>query len=105
MLIRRYEAIAALSCCHIVHRWVGAGRPDDSIGAANAERPGFLLWQRHGREKFDFVSFSFQVPICGFAAKQVAHPKKQSARVNPMVFVFMRAIESTFLICVNTFWS
>src|ERR1043166_1985660 len=30
---------------------------------------------------FDFVSFSFHVPICGSAAKHAATPKKQNARV------------------------
>jgi hypothetical protein len=30
---------------------------------------------------FDFVSFSFQVPIGGSAAKHAAVPKKQNARV------------------------
>jgi hypothetical protein len=34
----------------------------------------------------DFRSFSFQVPICGSAAKHTALAKKQSARVNPIVF-------------------
>src|SRR6266511_1815607 len=52
---------------------------------------------------FDFASFSFQVPICGSAAKQSAHPKRQNARVNPMVFVFISAIESGFSFLVNLF--
>src|ERR1044072_4422415 len=52
---------------------------------------------------FDFASFSFQVPICGSAAKHIAQPKKQSARVNPMVLVFIHAIESGFLLGVNAF--
>jgi prefoldin subunit 5 len=52
---------------------------------------------------FDFASFSFHVPICGSAAKHAAHPKKQNARINPIAFVFMTAIESGFLFLVNTF--
>ena len=52
---------------------------------------------------FDFASFSFHVPICGSAAKHAAHPKKQNARVNPIVFVFMAAIESGFSFIVNLF--
>jgi len=39
---------------------------------------------------FDLLSFSFQVPICGSAAKPAAAAKKQSAKVNPIVVVFMR---------------
>jgi hypothetical protein len=39
----------------------------------------------------------------GSAAKQAAHPKNQNARVNPMVFVFISAIESGLLFLVNTF--
>src|SRR5437764_12317145 len=39
---------------------------------------------------FDFASFNFHVPICGSsAAKHAAPAKKQSARVNPIVFIFM----------------
>jgi hypothetical protein len=52
---------------------------------------------------FDFASFSFHVPICGSAAKHAAHPKKQNVTVNPIVFVFMTAIESGFLFLVNIF--
>jgi hypothetical protein len=52
---------------------------------------------------FDFASFSFHVPICGSAAKHAAHPKKQNARINPIPFVFMTAIESGFSLLVNTF--
>jgi len=52
---------------------------------------------------FDFASFSFHVPICGVAAKQAAPAKSETARVNPKVFLFMHAIESGFLLLVNTF--
>jgi hypothetical protein len=45
---------------------------------------------------FDLASFSFQVPMSGSAAKQTAPAKKQNARVNPLVFVFMCAIECGF---------
>ena len=39
---------------------------------------------------FDFASFSFQVPICGSSANDTAAAaKKQSATINPVVFVFM----------------
>src|SRR5205823_4833204 len=39
---------------------------------------------------FDLLSFNFHVPICGSsAAKHAAPAKKQSARVNPIVFIFM----------------
>src|SRR5215469_743277 len=48
---------------------------------------------------FDLVSFSFQLPICGSAAKHAAPNKKQTARVNPIVFVF---IGSSFPRCVNS---
>src|SRR4029450_9696711 len=51
---------------------------------------------------FDFASFSFHVPICGSAAKHAAHPRKQNARVNPSVFVFMTPIESRFSFLVNS---
>src|SRR5262245_10291913 len=34
--------------------------------------------------------------MCGSAAKQAAPAKKQNARVNAIVFVFMRPIESGF---------
>ena len=50
---------------------------------------------------FDFASLSFQVPICGFAAKEAAHATRETARINPIVFVFMPAIESGFSISVN----
>jgi hypothetical protein len=45
---------------------------------------------------FDFDSFRFQVPICGSAAKHAVAARKQRARVNPIVFIFMRAIETGF---------
>jgi hypothetical protein len=45
---------------------------------------------------FDFDSFSFQVPICGSAAKHAAAPKKQNARVNPIGLIFMCSIEAGF---------
>lgn len=51
----------------------------------------------------DLASLSFQVPICGFAAKQAATARKHTAKVNPIVFVFMAAIESRFLVRVNAF--
>src|SRR5438034_9399721 len=39
---------------------------------------------------FDLVSFSFHVPIFGSSAARHAAPtKKQSARVNPTVLIFM----------------
>jgi hypothetical protein len=52
---------------------------------------------------FDFDSFSFQVPICGSAAKHTAPVRKENARVNPIVLIFMRTIESGFLTPVNIF--
>src|ERR1700757_3200969 len=52
---------------------------------------------------FDLASSSFQVPICGFAAKQAAVARKETVRANPRVFAFMRAIESRFLVGVNAF--
>ena len=52
---------------------------------------------------FDFASFSFHVPISGSAAKHDAHPKKQNARVSPIVLVFMHTIESGFSFRVNLF--
>jgi hypothetical protein len=52
---------------------------------------------------FDLASFSFQVPICGSAAKHAATPKKQNATVSPIAFVFMCVIESGFLFLVNIF--
>ena len=52
---------------------------------------------------FDFASFRFHVPIKGSAAKHAAHPKKQNARVNPQILVFMPAIEPGFSFSVNLF--
>jgi hypothetical protein len=51
----------------------------------------------------DFRSFSFQVPICGSAARHTPAPRKQNTKVNPIVRIFMRSIESGFRISVNTF--
>src|SRR5215475_6585118 len=39
---------------------------------------------------FDLDSFRFEVPACGSSAKDQAAPKKQSAKINPIVFVFIR---------------
>src|SRR5262245_56826549 len=39
---------------------------------------------------FDSDSFRFEVPACGSSAKDQAAPKKQSAKINPIVFVFIR---------------
>jgi hypothetical protein len=50
---------------------------------------------------FDLDSSSFEVPICGSSAKHNAAPKKQSANINPVVFVFMRPIESVSPFPVN----
>jgi len=52
---------------------------------------------------FDLDSFNFQVPIWGSAAKHAATAKKQNARVNPIVFFFMCAIESGFSSPVKIF--
>src|SRR5438552_17554533 len=52
---------------------------------------------------FDLASFSFQVPICGSAAKHAAPAKKPNTKVNPMVLIFMRAIETGFRRRVNIF--
>jgi hypothetical protein len=52
---------------------------------------------------FDLALFSFQVPICGSAARHAAAPKKQNARVNPIGLIFMRSIETGFRRLVNTF--
>jgi hypothetical protein len=41
--------------------------------------------------------------MCGAAAKHIAAPKKQKARVSPRAFVFMCSIESGFLILVKLF--
>jgi hypothetical protein len=43
---------------------------------------------------FDFASFSFQVPICGSAAKHAAVAKKQNAGNNPIIRIFKRSIET-----------
>src|SRR5262249_1423110 len=45
---------------------------------------------------FDLVWFGFGVFICGSSANPSATPKKQSAKINPVVFVFMRLIELDF---------
>src|SRR5438477_12989560 len=46
---------------------------------------------------FDFASFNFHVPICGSsAAKHAAPAKKQSATVNPVVFLFMPSPSTEF---------
>src|SRR5438876_584830 len=46
---------------------------------------------------FDFASFNFHVPIFGSsAAKHAAPAKKQSATVNPIVFVFMPQTSTDF---------
>jgi hypothetical protein len=39
---------------------------------------------------FDLDSSSFEVPICRSSAKHNPVPKKQSAKINPVVFVFIR---------------
>ena len=52
---------------------------------------------------FDLGSFSFEVSICGSSAKHNAAPKKQSAKIKPVVFIFMRAIESGSQFPVNIF--
>src|SRR5262245_15020360 len=39
---------------------------------------------------FDLDSFEFAVATCGSSAKHNAVPKKQSAKINPPIFVFMR---------------
>src|SRR5262245_57799553 len=54
---------------------------------------------------FDLASLSFQLPICGSSAKQKAAPKKQSARVSPVVFVFISSTELGFLSLVNISFS
>jgi hypothetical protein len=41
-------------------------------------------------------SFSFEVLFSGFSAKHSAVAKKQSATINPVIFVFMRLIELDF---------
>ena len=50
---------------------------------------------------FDLDSFGFEVVIRGSSAKYNAAPKKQSAKINPVVFIFMRPIESGSLFPVN----
>jgi hypothetical protein len=50
---------------------------------------------------FDLDSFGFEVLIRGSSAKHNAAPKKQSAKINPFVFIFMRPIESGSLFPVN----
>ena len=46
---------------------------------------------------FDFASFNFHVPIFGSsAAKHAAPAKKQSARVNPIVLIFMPPSSTDF---------
>ena len=52
---------------------------------------------------FDFDSLSFQVPICGSAARHAAAPKKQNAIVNPISLLFMCFIETGFGFTVNAF--
>src|SRR5438270_6104583 len=44
---------------------------------------------------------SVEVLICGSSAKHNAAPKKQSAKINPVVFIFVRPIESGSLFPVN----
>ena len=48
---------------------------------------------------FVLDSFSFEVLICGSLGKHNAAPKKQSAKMNSAVFIFMR--ESNLSICVS----
>jgi len=54
---------------------------------------------------FDWDSFGFEVAICGSSAKHNAAPKKQRAKINPFVFIFMKRsnldghFSSTFLCC------
>jgi hypothetical protein len=45
---------------------------------------------------FDLASFSFQVPICGSAAMHAADPKKENARVNPIILIFMDGSRQDF---------
>jgi len=52
---------------------------------------------------FDLASFSFQVPICGSAAKHSAPAQKQNANANPSTFVFMCSIGTGFRFAVNIF--
>src|SRR4030095_8958323 len=56
---------------------------------------------------FDLDSSGFELASCGLSAKHSTVPKKQSAKINPVVFVFMRRsnldlhFPSTFL-CSQT---
>src|SRR5262249_6846700 len=56
---------------------------------------------------FDLDSFRFDVPACGSSAKLNSVPKKQSAKINPVVLIFMKQsnldlhFPSTFL-CSQT---
>jgi hypothetical protein len=50
---------------------------------------------------FDLDSFGFEVLICGSSAKHNAAPKKQSVKINPVGFIFIRPIESGSLFPVN----
>src|SRR5215470_11151505 len=43
---------------------------------------------------FDLDSLGFEVLACGSLAKHNAAPNKQSAKINRIVFVFMRRFES-----------
>jgi hypothetical protein len=52
---------------------------------------------------FDLASFSFQVPICGSAAKHSAPAQKQNANANTKAFVFMAHIETEVRFAVNPF--
>jgi hypothetical protein len=52
---------------------------------------------------FDLASFSFQVPICGSAAKDSTPPQKQNANVNTKAFVLMAPIEAEVRFAVNLF--
>jgi hypothetical protein len=52
---------------------------------------------------FDLGPFNFHVPICGSAATQTDPASTHHAKVNPIVRIFMRSIESGFSVFVNTF--
>jgi hypothetical protein len=52
---------------------------------------------------FDLASFSFQVPICGSAAKHSAPAQKQNANANTKAFVCMAPIEAEVRFAVNPF--
>jgi hypothetical protein len=45
---------------------------------------------------FDFLTFSFHVPICAFAAKQAVPVAKQSVRVTNSVLDFMAQMKTGF---------